>query len=259
MTGRPTMKIENETDYDGRALRSIVCGVHRWLAKTEGRLRQWSRVRIRIYYTRTRSTGGHAYLRGGFAQIGVPRPDASYRDGRWVGKEYVWSGTARGAKVENFVGTVWHELLHLYGYRHDSMARYEPDATEMAEICASLDLDPDEGIPLRPSLRPKEPREPVEVPDARAAGLGALLGALEARESDLRDEADRYETALREALVKRKEWTTKARRAKTYLSKYRSRENRARRKLRDLGLDPDAIAADELGDYEPAMAGDLKV
>lgn len=253
------MKIENGTDYDGRALRSILCGVHRWLAKTEGRLRQWRRVRFEIRYTRTRTSSGHAYVGGTYSLLRIPKPDAEVRGWTWDGTRAANYPDHRGAVVRNFVAVAWHEMLHLYGYRHGSMARKYPDFDEMRAICESLDLDPDEGIPLRPSLRPEEEPEPVEVPTVRASALGALLGALEARESDLRAEADRYEESLRAALAKRKEWTTKARRAKTYLSKYRSRENRARRKLRDLGLDPDAIAADELGDYEPAMAGDLKV
>lgn len=254
------MRIENGTDYDGRFLRSLLCGVHRWLAKTEGRLPQWRRVRFEIRYTRTAPGSGHAYLRGTYALLRIPRPDAEVRAGIWRGSKYEWEGDGyRGARVENLVGLAWHEMLHLYGYRHSAMARHYPDETESRAICESLGLGPKGTVPLRPSLRPEETPEPVEALTPLAGARGALLAALAARRDDLRGEADRYEAKLRAALAKRKEWTTKARRAKTFLARYRSKENRARRKLQDLGLDPEAIAADELGDYEPAMAGDLKV
>lgn len=57
---------------------------------------------------------------------------------------------------------------------------------------------------------------------------------------------------LRRAVRKQKDWTTKVRRAKTYLSRYRGQELEARAALRRMGVDPDPIVDEVLGDYTVA-------
>lgn len=223
------MKTNNETDYRSREIKSLLCATHDHLARAEGRLPQWGAVTFRIAYTRSRLTSGHAHLEGYRSTLRFRRPEGrkDWRSDRdRIPNDH--------AKARDVVRLGWHEILHLYGYRHSQMARYYPDADEVEEICQAAGFEPGDPLPLY----------------ARAREDG---------ENEEPSEAERQEEKFRKALAKRKEWTAKARRAKTYLGKWRRRENRARRQLEELGVDPDALRAEVLDGYEPAMPGDLKV
>lgn len=214
------MRIKNETDYRTREIRKILTTVHNWLARDEGKLRQWNRgLTFRITYTRQRrGASGHAYLGGYRSTIRLFRP----KDGEVL------------SPVRDLIRVGWHEMLHLYGYNHSQMARRYPGDDEVDEMASRAGFKPTDRLPLYAAANPNhEEPEPTE--------------------------EERYAGRLRHALRKRKKWTTRARRAKTALAKWRRRENAARRKLEDMNVDVDGIVEDVLGDYEPAMAGDLKV
>lgn len=217
------MRIENETEYQSVGMQKCLTAAHNHLAKSEGRMRQWSGVTFTVVYTRSRGCNGYAYLGGYDSRLRVPRPKE--------GDDW-----RTGCTVRSFIRLAWHEMLHLYEYRHSQMARRYPGEDEVQEMAEAAGFRPRERLPLYADARRKLGLEP---------------------EPEGPTEAEKYEQELRHALRKRKQWTTRARRAKTGLKKWRSREMYRRRKLEELGVDVDSIIQDELGGYEPAMPGDL--
>lgn len=221
------MRIHNDTVYRSREIKSLLCAAHDYLARAEGRLRRWGRTIFQVAYTRQyRGASGHATLNGTVAKIRLFRPPEDARDDRRF---------RRRSQARHVLRVGWHELLHLYGYDHSQMARKYPGEDEVAEMAEMAGMEPSDRLPLYAHAR--EDQDGDDEPTER----------------------EQREEELRHALRKRKQWTTKARRAKTGLRKWRRKENRARRHLEDLGVDVEAIREDELGDYEPAMAGDLDV
>lgn len=95
------MKLINETKYDTRTLRSLVCAIHTFEANggRGHRLRSWKRLTIRIAYAKkgNRRFTGHAYYHGGYSHLSVPRGTVS---------------------VQHLAALWRHELWHLYGIRH---------------------------------------------------------------------------------------------------------------------------------------------
>lgn len=223
-------RFENETAYRTREIKSLLVATHNHLATAEGRLDSWSWVTFEIGYTRRHPYSGHARLDGSRSRLRFRRPDGRKRPD--------WAGGGRRsndfARARDVVRLGWHEMLHLYGYRHEQMARSYPATDEVEAICRDAGMEPSDPLPL-------------------------YAWARDDGEEDEPSEAEEFAEKFRHALNKRKEWTAKARRAKSYLQKWRRRENRARRKLEELDVDVDAIRQDVLGGYEPAMAGDLDV
>lgn len=224
------MKIDNETDYQTRGIKRVLTAVHNHLAKVEGRLHSWGWVRFRVCYTRYKASSGHAALSGARCTLRLGRPGRLENRG-WEVRE----GVVDQATVGTLVRLAWHEFFHLYGYRHENMARYWPDRDEVEAIADAAGWERTTPLPLYAHAREEETQE------------------VDPQEQEREKRVDE----LRHALRKRKEWTTRARRAKTALAKWRRKEMRARRQLDELGVDADEIAQDELGSYEPAMAGDL--
>lgn len=220
------MKIHNSTRYRTREIRKIITATHRHVAQAEGPLRTWRRLRVEVVYTRTAHTSGCAWLHGGLMRLRLRNPDSR-----------AWPFSENGERpapvtAGSLISLTWHELFHCYGYRHRQMARYFPPKQDVLAIAALAGMQPSDLLPLYGA-----DAAPKTEPSA----------------------ADQAAAELRAALQKRKEWTARAKRAKTALGKYREREMRARRKLAELGQDPDAIAASELGRYRPAMPGDIKI
>lgn len=118
------MKLLNETRYPRRELRSIITAAYRYIAQTEGPLRYWpyTTIRIRRRITRTMivhsdvsddrefriktHVSGRAWLNGTRAVLTIPTPDVEVASIAWV---------------------VWHEIYHLYGYRHRAFPPYPSD------------------------------------------------------------------------------------------------------------------------------------
>ncbi len=162
------MKVTNTTRYPTALLRTIICRAHAENAKSRGRLRTWGRVEIKIRRSlRGSYTSGHAYLNGTYAVLTLPAP------------------TCTAAQLYRLA---WHELQHLYGYRHSNMGLYYPPDEETQRECAGL-----------PERMTEEPRKPKAKPD-------------------------RQQTAYTRTLAAIKRWETKAKRAETALKKLRRRQ-----------------------------------
>ena len=98
---------ENKTRYLTHTLRSIICEVHRHLARTEGRLKQWRNLHIIIHRSRGEDYTGWATHYE--VQLNLP-------PGRII--------------VTEVAALVEHELLHCYGYDHAKMGggqRWRPE------------------------------------------------------------------------------------------------------------------------------------
>lgn len=93
------MKVVNDTRFDTRELRRILCAVHRDESRKRGKMHRWRDLAVTVSYAKRGNRGytGHAYFSGWRAHLSIPR------------------GTANRAEV----AALWHhELLHLYGLRH---------------------------------------------------------------------------------------------------------------------------------------------
>lgn len=96
------MKVKNMTRYPTATLRSMLCEVHNRLAKHEGRLRSWSRLRVEVSHVR--GVRKFAYGVSGRASYG----------GDWMQLRL-----SRGAVDSLRVYALMeHELTHSYGYKH---------------------------------------------------------------------------------------------------------------------------------------------
>ena len=64
--------IKNTTNLDNKKLQSLFCFIHRLIAKHEGKLRHWKRLRVRIE-NRTFGYSGRAYLGKVYYSLSVPK------------------------------------------------------------------------------------------------------------------------------------------------------------------------------------------
>lgn len=96
------MRMKNETRYPTKMLRSMLCEVHRILAKHEGRLKTWASLLVIISHSTAR-------CKRGCENQGWGRYDGSL----------VWLFLQPGETLTAGVYALMeHELLHSYGYRH---------------------------------------------------------------------------------------------------------------------------------------------
>jgi hypothetical protein len=163
------MRIENETKYATRELRTIFCRVHTLVAKYEGRLPQWKALRVHVVYTRNREHSGYAYLRGYYMKLCLQRGSIS-----------------RYTVASLFA----HELMHSYGYRHSEMAsRGRADPVELTEFTGTT-LD---------EQKPK-PKAKPSTAELQAQRYGRVLE----RERRWQSKLKRAQTALRKLKRQRK-------------------------------------------------------
>lgn len=132
------MKIENTSPYDTRALRTLLCRVHRRMSRVEGKLMSWTWLVVTI---RGRARGYNS---------GRARIDGS--------RMILTLGTG---KTRDVARLVWHELQHNYGYYHRAL--HEASAAELDWICAGLP----ESLPLKADTR--RPRATVDIVARRHA------------------------------------------------------------------------------------------
>lgn len=91
------MKLVNETRYPTREIRKIITAVHAEEAKIRGKLRTWDSLRVTVKYSRRRRYWGCASYSGYTMMLTLP---------------------GGGARVDELVALVQHELWHNYGIRH---------------------------------------------------------------------------------------------------------------------------------------------
>lgn len=124
------MQIVNKTAYRTDVIRKLLSATYEHMAKTEGRLRQWTGgLTITINYSRSPCVSGHAGRWAATLSLVHMKPVGAQK--LWVGKED-WPRTTMG----DFVDIAYHELMHLYGYGHRQF--YEISQEEQAEILAPL-------------------------------------------------------------------------------------------------------------------------
>ncbi len=129
------MKLDNQTDYPTRVLRSIMCAVHS--AEPRGRLRTWDRLTVKVVYSRGRHTG-YAFYHGLSARLRVPKD---------------------GMNVAKFAALWRHELWHLYGIPH---ADYPPNVMHCKVACVDhVDLGRFGG--LLDAVPPPPPPKPTKL------------------------------------------------------------------------------------------------
>lgn len=255
------MKIKNRTRYSTKLLRRAICAVHDRLARTEGRLPQWKRVTVEVVYARTRVTHGCAYIRGTYMKLILqgPRGHEIHRDlgikthelrcphcsggpevfRRIGGRTTVTASLRevyvldRGEAHESLVcdGVTWlqfrhmcsvkesrvtpqylaalvdHELRHLYGFGHDKMPGIYTRTMWQLEHDQAAWANNDPAFPWTrlPEREEKKREKPVPV--------------------------DRLSTELLKIQAAEKRWQTKAKRAKTALSKLQRRRKYYEKKL----------------------------
>ena len=103
--------IKNTSVYETRILKSLFCLVHNQLAKSEGRLRKWKSLRVKIRGGKRR-TSGYAYFP---VWIG------------WRGHGYdMFLTLSENSSLERISQVFAHELMHNYGNDHRQMARMYP-------------------------------------------------------------------------------------------------------------------------------------
>ena len=109
------MKIKtNETNLDAKKLQQLFSLVHKVVAKYEGRLRWWKRLKVHMSYYR--GMGYHCKATLGGTNIWMRMCIVSYND------------------VERVSQVFAHELYHSYGYNHKGFRRFPLDEKQMAII-----------------------------------------------------------------------------------------------------------------------------
>jgi hypothetical protein len=188
------MKLTNETKYDTRILRSIMCAVHadgaavrigtRNARRKDGRLRTWRALEVKVVYARSRRYSGYAYYHGMYSLLRVPRGHLS---------------------PEHFAALWRHELAHLYGISHQEMGReiYRCHLGEWSRPYAERFGPTIEEKGLHEA--PKAPEvEATERREAKLQELRAKLARVEAREKAWATKAKRAATGLRTAAKDRR-------------------------------------------------------
>ena len=106
--------VENKTSLDNKKLQQLFCFVHQLIAKTEGRLRQWKRMRVFMSYRNTAGYSGKATLGG--TKIWIRFCLVSYNN------------------IETLSQVFAHELMHSYGFGHKGFRRFPLDEKQIAKI-----------------------------------------------------------------------------------------------------------------------------
>jgi len=129
------MKMLNKTQYDTNALRSLLTEVHNLVSKTEGRLKTWGGLRVKVVTGRNGRISGYAYLTGHFMRLRIPKPETH-------------------PKPHDIAYLMEHELMHCYGYKHSQMGVCRRGWATAAERYKWADEMFPQGIPVKtPKVR----------------------------------------------------------------------------------------------------------
>jgi hypothetical protein len=128
-----SLRIENETHFDTRAIRALVAAVHVWAAKDEHRL-PLERLHVSVEYART----------WGQARGCIGR-----------GRMWLFIRKQDSVMVDCLANTIRHELMHNFGYEHSQFY----DRRVPLEVHAPIIAKWGERIPVRVvRVQPKPPR-----------------------------------------------------------------------------------------------------
>ena len=168
------MKIDNQTRYSTRKLRTILCAVHRTMFP---RHHHWQRVRVTIAYSRKGDGlySGHAWCPGTRSHLSVPCGELD---------------------VASLVAVWRHELLHLLGVTHgdmnDSQLWSRTECDFVRGVMAGLGFErlgeePRAATPPKPTLEEKRASEVERLLSRRTAWIvkarraATALGKIDAR------------------------------------------------------------------------------
>jgi hypothetical protein len=130
---RRSLKIENATHFETRAIRALVAAVHTWAAKDDHRAPlDW--LRVSVHYART---WGQAW-----GCIGR-------------GRMWLYIRKQDSVSVASLAQTIRHELMHNFGYGHSQFYEREVPPEVYAGVLAKWG----ERLPVRAAVvKPKPPR-----------------------------------------------------------------------------------------------------
>jgi hypothetical protein len=114
--------IKNTSVFDTPFIKRACVVTHTHMAKVEGRLAQWDHLSLKVENKRC-GYSGHAYYNG----------------------TYMHFSLSPHLLVKQLVALAYHELMHIYGYRHRQGC--DPSLKDIAIICEALAIDPDTPVP----------------------------------------------------------------------------------------------------------------
>ena len=108
--------IKNTSGYDSRKLQSLFSAIHNEIAKDEGRLKHWKKLKVQIQ-AKSYGYSGRAYL------------------GKVYGKGWDMFLSVSNDLTFNEIAQLFaHELYHSYGFHHHQFQRHPLDEKQMARL-----------------------------------------------------------------------------------------------------------------------------
>ena len=108
--------IKNTSGYDSRKLQSLFSAIHNEIAKDEGRLKHWKKLKVQIQ-AKSYGYSGRAYL------------------GKVYGKGWDMFLSVSNDLTFNEIAQLFaHELYHSYGFNHHHFKRDPLDEKQMARL-----------------------------------------------------------------------------------------------------------------------------
>jgi len=173
------MKINNETSYDTKVIRSLVAAVHSWMAKDIklgrkkiGRLqkRVWDPLQVNVTDKANVSTCTASvivptvFVRAKGVQFTLPVRKARTLEAALKsvkqGRGDLSSLLNTQSEIRSVARVIWHNLLHLYGYEHHQFPKEMPHTFDWAV------KEFGEKLPLK-QPKPKVPKTKEEKQRAR--------------------------------------------------------------------------------------------
>ena len=111
--------IKNTTNLDNKKLQSLCSFIHNLIAKKEGRLKHWKKLKIQIV-NKSYGYSGNAYL----GEVFGSRADMTLRV----------SQNTKENMTSTFSQLFAHELMHSYGYGHKGFRTDPLDEVQITQI-----------------------------------------------------------------------------------------------------------------------------
>ena len=115
--------IKNTSAFDSKKLRSLFSLIHNQVAKYEGRLKHWKRLKI-IVRQKSYGYSGQAYVGQVFYNSSVPK------DKRWD----IFLSVSKDLTLYNLSQLFAHELYHSYGFGSHKSFRHDPLDEKQFEV-----------------------------------------------------------------------------------------------------------------------------
>ena len=162
--------ITNTSRFDTRFLRSLYVATHKHMKRTEGPMRAWPRLCVTVSGKRHANyVSGYAYIKSGPVHLTI----------------------GDHATTRTIVKTMFHEGMHVYGYRHsDGGLKCDPHDDDLDVICRDF---PDMPLWQRAAKRPP----PKDLIAERYARLKAREAAWRTKEKRAANALKKVRAAIR--------------------------------------------------------------